>query len=127
MEIGGSKRTKTAEESKKKRGPENNIQPEAKNKQCAQRQGGDGGGQRHRGENRSGNQKQKTVLNVLYCNARSIVSKIKDLELISSENEPDIILITESWCNSDTQNILLNIPNYYIDPKLRVDRNDTYN
>jgi hypothetical protein len=67
------------------------------------------------------------VLNALYCNARSIVSKIKDLELIADEKKPDIILITESWCNSDTPNTLLNIPNYYIDAKLRVDRNDTYN
>ncbi len=63
----------------------------------------------------------------MYCNARSIVSKVKDLEVISSEKKPDIILITESWCYSETSNNVLNIPGYFIDEKLRVDRNDTLN
>ena len=63
---------------------------------------------------------------MLYCNARSIVNKINDLEIIAAEKNPDIILITESWCNQDTSNALLSIPGYHLDQNLRCDRTDTH-
>ena len=43
------------------------------------------------------------------------------------EQEPDIILLTESWCNDSITNSQLNLFGYYIDPELRVDRLDTNN
>ena len=66
-------------------------------------------------------------MTVLYTNARSISSKLSDLSTLISEHDPDLILITESWCNKDTTNAFLNVPGYYIDPDLRLDRIDTAN
>ena len=39
--------------------------------------------------------------------------------------EPDLILITETWCNSDITNAHLCIAGYELQPDLRVDREDT--
>lgn len=65
------------------------------------------------------------MLNVIYLNARSIVSKINDLQLLASEKKPDIILICESWCSTNTPNSILSIPDYQIETNLRIDRCDT--
>ena len=67
------------------------------------------------------------TLSVIYTNARSINSKLVDLETLISDNNPDIILLTETWCNSDITNSYLNLNGYFIDPDLRVDRLDTAN
>ena len=37
--------------------------------------------------------------------------------------KPDLILITESWCNSETTDAFLTIPDYSM--QLRKDREDT--
>ena len=66
-------------------------------------------------------------MNILYLNARSINRKLNDLELLASDKKPDLILITETWLNDSTPNSILNIPNYYIDSELRIDRSDTLN
>ena len=76
---------------------------------------------------RSQHQEEEGTLTVLYTNARSISSKLSDLSTLTSEHDPDLILITESWCNKDTTNAFLNVPGYYIDPDLRLDRIDTAN
>jgi hypothetical protein len=38
-------------------------------------------------------------LKVLYTNAQSIVGKVDELSSVASEMQPDLILVTESWCN----------------------------
>ena len=122
MEAGGNKRS-TANEKRKDKGGYNTSGLPNQDQQHEKDQGGDGGGRRPPGNKGGKAQSQKTVLNVLYCNARSIVSKVKDLEVISSEKNPDIILITESWCYSETSNNVLNIPGYFIDEKLITNEN----
>ena len=39
--------------------------------------------------------------------------------------EPDLILITETWCNNDITNAYLSVAGYELQPDLRVDREDT--
>ena len=63
----------------------------------------------------------------MYTNARSLLSKVDALSVTSSDHEPDIIYITETWNNGSICNPLLNIPGYHIDPDLRIDRQDTAN
>ena len=41
--------------------------------------------------------------------------------------KPDIILITESWCNNNISDNILNIDGYELISDLRRDRNDTTN
>ena len=64
---------------------------------------------------------------VLYLNSQSIVNKINELACIAAETKPDIILVTESWCNEQISNAYLNIPGYQLQPELRIDRKDTTN
>ena len=61
----------------------------------------------------------------MYTNARSIVSKIQDLEILISENNPDIILVTETWCNESINTSVLNLKDYEV--LQRNDRCDTTN
>ena len=67
------------------------------------------------------------MLNVVYLNARSLSRKLPDLEILAADKQPDLILITETWCNSDIQDAMLRLKDYYFDPNLRVDRHDTQN
>lgn len=60
-------------------------------------------------------------------NARSLVSKINDLEVLVNEQNPDIILITETWLNKDISNSILQLEGYFIESTLRCDRTDTTN
>ena len=69
----------------------------------------------------------KNGLRILYLNARSILSKIKDLEATASDVKPDLILITESWCNSDISDNVLKLSGYELASDLRKDRTDTAN
>ena len=39
--------------------------------------------------------------------------------------EPDLVLVTETWCNSEISNAYLDIPGYELQPDLRMDRCDT--
>ena len=66
-------------------------------------------------------------MKIVYTNARSIISKIDHLSILINDNNPDLVIITETWLNGDINNCLLNIPGYYIEPELRVDRSDTLN
>ena len=64
-------------------------------------------------------------LKILYSNARSIVKKVAHLEILLNDHDPDLVLICETWCNKDISNAFLNIPGYFIDNDLRLDREDT--
>ena len=53
------------------------------------------------------------------------MNKINELACTVSDMEPDLVLVTESWCNGDITNAFLNMPGYELQPDLRVDRTDT--
>jgi hypothetical protein len=61
----------------------------------------------------------------LYTNAQSIGSKLGELAAVTQDLEPDIILLTETWCNSTITNASLTLENYNLESDLRHDRNDT--
>ena len=52
------------------------------------------------------------------------MNKINELGCITSELEPDLVLVTETWCNSEVNNAFLDIPGYELLPDLRKDRCD---
>jgi hypothetical protein len=62
---------------------------------------------------------------VLYLNAQSVVKKVDELRCVASMADPDIILVTESWCNSEISNAFLAIDGYELQQDLRTDREDT--
>jgi hypothetical protein len=62
---------------------------------------------------------------MLYLNAQSIVKKVDKLECSASMTKPDLILVTESWCNNSISNEFLSINGYELQADLRKDRNDT--
>ena len=66
-------------------------------------------------------------LKILYLNARSILSKINDLNATSTNVKPDLILITESWCNSEISDDVIKLNGYELVSELRKDRSDTTN
>jgi Endonuclease-reverse transcriptase len=58
-------------------------------------------------------------------NAQSVVGKVNELNAVATEIEPDIILITETWCHTEIDNAFLSISGYEVQQDLRRDRNDT--
>ena len=80
--------------------------------------GGGGGGGRRRGAS-------SEALKILYLNAQSLGGKIDELACTTKVSEPDIILVTESWCNSEITDAFLTIPGYDLQQELRRDREDT--
>ena len=65
------------------------------------------------------------TLKITYTNAQNLQNKIIELKGVAYEIRPDLIILTETWCNPSITNTLLNIPGYFIDPALRIDRSDT--
>ena len=61
---------------------------------------------------------------VFYANAQSIMNKICDLEVLASEQSPDIIAVTKSWINSDIPYSPVSLNSYTL---FRKDRLDTKN
>jgi len=61
----------------------------------------------------------------LYLNAQSIVKKVDELECIAREENPDFILVTESWCNANISDAFLSFNGYTLHTDLRLDRTDT--
>ena len=59
----------------------------------------------------------------MYLNAQSIVGKIDELAVIAGEEDPDLILVTESWCNDDIPDAFLTLQGYSL--HVRSDRLDT--
>jgi hypothetical protein len=66
-------------------------------------------------------------LKILYLNAQSILSKLNDLDATTCDTKPDIVLVSESWCNSSILNSGLNLAGYDLNNDLRTDRSDTTN
>ena len=62
-------------------------------------------------------------IKILYLNARSICNKLPALELNVAEIDPDLIIITESWCNDKISDAFLSIKNFSVE--IRIDRTDT--
>ena len=67
------------------------------------------------------------TLKVLYSNVQSICNKIDELKCTVDEQDPDVIILTETWCNPNITQPFLEIPGYTLDPELRHDRSDTVN
>ena len=67
------------------------------------------------------------ILKILYTNIQSITSKINELALNAADSNPDIILLTETWCNQTIPDAALNLQNYALETDLRRDRTDTKN
>ena len=59
-------------------------------------------------------------LNILYFNARSLLQKLTELQLIAMAHLPSVICITESWLCSDIKDNEIYIPGYQV---VRLDRN----
>ena len=64
-------------------------------------------------------------MKIYYCNAQSLVKKIDQLNCVAAELEPDIILITETWCHENISDAFLKIDGYELVNDLRTDRADT--
>jgi hypothetical protein len=52
---------------------------------------------------------------------------LNELKVTSQDLNPDIIILTETWCNGTVENATLEIENYKIETDLRRDRSDTAN
>jgi hypothetical protein len=67
------------------------------------------------------------ALKILYANAQGIVGKIGELTAVVQDIEPDLILLTETWCNSTIPDAFLTLEGYRLETDLRRDRTDTRN
>jgi hypothetical protein len=64
-------------------------------------------------------------LTVLYTNAQSVFNKIDELNVTAADEQPDLILLTETWCGPHITNAELTVAGYQIETELRRDRTDT--
>ena len=71
--------------------------------------------------------KKPEILKIMYSNIQSIQSKLYELNVQAVDLNPDIILLTETWCNQSVSDATLTIPNYHLETELRRDREDTTN
>lgn len=62
-------------------------------------------------------------MKLLYTNAQSIIKKIAELRAVVEVKKPDVVALTETWTNSDTDNGFLHIEGYEL--MEREDRVDT--
>ena len=53
------------------------------------------------------------------------MGKVSELSAVASEIRPDVICLTETWCNGDITNAVLSIDGYELLPDLRMDRENT--
>ena len=61
----------------------------------------------------------------MFLNAQSIVSKIDELTCTAYDIEPDLILVSETWCSENVTDAFLSIPGYELHQDMRQDREDT--
>ena len=61
----------------------------------------------------------------MYTNAQSLVGKVNELSCAVADLNPDIILVTETWCSKDITDAYLSIPGYELRTELRQDREGT--
>jgi hypothetical protein len=67
-----------------------------------------------------GNQ-SKSSLSCLYFNARSIMNKLDEIELIITDEKLDVVAITETWLSDSVLTSEITVDGYTV---LRKDRND---
>ena len=58
---------------------------------------------------------------------RSLQCKINELSCIVCDLKPDIVILSETWCNESISSAILQIPGFNIDESLRIDRTETVN
>jgi hypothetical protein len=58
---------------------------------------------------------------------QSLAGKLSELEAVINDLKPDLILLSETWCNTSITNAFLNIAGYTFQTDLRMDRQDTAN
>ena len=58
---------------------------------------------------------------------QSVFNKLNELAAYAAEENPDFILLTETWCNSMISNAALTLPGYQLETDLRIDRENTTN
>jgi hypothetical protein len=73
----------------------------------------------------TGEQPARQEVDILSLNAQSVVKKLDELACVANTEKPDLILITETWCNEDITNAFLSIDGYELQMDLRMDRGDT--
>ena len=61
----------------------------------------------------------------MYSNVQSLISKISDLEATVNEINPDLVLLTETWLNTNINNAAIRLVGYEVIPDLRCDRLET--
>ena len=64
----------------------------------------------------------KAELKCVFLNARSIINKKNELDIMVDEIKPHIIGITESWANSDITDAELGLEGYVMFRKVRMGR-----
>ncbi len=60
----------------------------------------------------------------MYTNAQRVIGKVNELACTVSDLNPDLILLTETWCNNEITNAYLTIPGFEVQTDLRVDRSN---
>ena len=66
-------------------------------------------------------------MKIFYTNIQSVFSKLNELIVYTVDHSPDIVLLTETWCNTTISDAALSLPSYQLETDLRKDRNDTTN
>ena len=79
------------------------------------------------GRGRGSKQQETAILKIMYTNAQSILGKLNEISAYTSDEKPDFILLTETWCNPSITVADLSIPGYQLETELRKDRTDTVN
>ena len=87
---------------------------------------GEGGG-RGGGDCVTAWQDKQDTKKVFYSKVRSLQCKINELSCILCDLKPDIVILTETWCNESISSAILQIPGFNIEESLRIDRTDTVN
>ena len=67
------------------------------------------------------------ILKIFYTNIQSVFSKLNELIVYTVDHSPDIVLLTETWCNTTISDAALSLPGYQLETDLRKDKNDTTN
>ena len=71
--------------------------------------------------------KTRKTIKVFYSNVRSLQCKINELSCIVCELKPDIVILTETWCNESISSAILQISGFNIDDSVCIDRTVTVN
>jgi hypothetical protein len=130
VDVGRPERRKTDNQRHKQRNTGRNRQREKQADNGCEEENKDHG-QRQRGGQRDGcaggAANPQEIITVLYTNAQSIQGKIGELTALAEDTNPDIILLSETWCNDTIDNAVLTLPGYILVTDLRKDRSDTAN